>query len=104
MAIQVFQDDELGFSNWIATNQEGFVVNTRRVLDPSYLVLHAANCASMQSYRGMDKNPGGFTERGYQKICAATADELLTYLSVETGNKYPITKYCSRCNASSIEE
>jgi hypothetical protein len=103
MTIYVFLDDEAGYSTWISNNADGFVVNTRRELDPNYLVLHAANCTSMQTYRGMDQNPGGFTERGYQKICAETADELLNYFAAETGNKSSITKYCSLCSASTIK-
>ena len=102
MAIHVFQDDEAGYADWISRNADGFVVNTRRVLAPSYIVLHTARCGSMQTYRGMDQNPGGFTERGYQKICAADVDELLNHLVAETGNRHPITKYCSRCSASRI--
>lgn len=102
MAIHIFQDDEAGFLTWISRNADGSVVNTRRVLDPNYLVLHTAGCGSMQTYRGMDQNPGGFTELSYQKICAANIDELLAHLVSEIGNKNPITKYCSRCNASLI--
>lgn len=102
MAVQVFQDDEAGFSDWISRNTDGFVVNTKRVLDPSYLVPHTATCGSMQTYRRMDEKPGGFTERSYQKICTVTVVELLNYLAAETGNKSPITKCCSRCGASLI--
>ena len=100
MAVIVFRDDERGFVNWISGNSGGFVVNTRTELDTDYVVLHSANCGSMRNYRGMDQNPGGFTERGYQKICAASFDEILSHLVAETGNENPITKYCSLCGAA----
>ena len=99
MTVCVYQNDESEYIDWITKNPDGFVVNTRQALDPDYLVLHRASCPTMHTYRGMDDNPGGFTERGYQKICATSAGDLERFLISATGNRRPFTKHCTRCNA-----
>ena len=97
LPVFIFQDDESGYFDWIAKNPDGYVVNTRRVLDPDYLVLHRASCLTVQTHRNIENNPGGFTERGYQKLCAPSVDDLNSYLVDTTGNQKPFTKRCSRC-------
>jgi len=98
MTIRIFQDNDAGYLLWTKANPNGFVVNTRRRSDPEYLVLHRASCPTVLVHRGMDQNPGGFTERGYQKICGKTVQELRAHLSLETGRSSPFTKRCTRCN------
>ena len=103
MAVQVFQYDESGYIDWITNNPDGYVINTRQVLDPDYLVLHRASCLTMHTYRGMEHNTGGFTERGYQKICAASIGELKRFLIGVTGKRRPFTKHCTRCDVAHPE-
>ena len=98
MAALVFRDDEAGYLSWSRKNPDGIVVNTRKVLDPKYLVLHRSSCHTVLRHRNMAHNPGGFTERAYQKICAQSVDELHGYLLGATGGQKTFTKLCSRCN------
>ena len=60
MAVLVFNNDESGYLSWATRNPGGFVVNTRNVLDPQYLVLHRASCTAVLHHRNMERNPGGF--------------------------------------------
>lgn len=97
MSVHIFLDNELGYLSWVAANPSGYVVNTRRNLDPDYLVLHRAHCASIRHHRSMAANPGGFTERTYSKLCSESMSALQTYLSDVTGKRDPFSNCCSRC-------
>ena len=98
MAARIFRDDERGYLSGAKKNSSGLVVNTRKVLDPDYLVLHRASCATVLRHRNMAVSPGGFTERAYQKICALSVDELHQYLLGAIGRQKTFTKLCTRCN------
>jgi hypothetical protein len=76
---------------------DGYVVNLRRRFDPDYVVLHRASCALIHRYRGMSKNPGGFTERAFRKLCGPSLPEIVDHLRTEFARRDPITKACSRC-------
>lgn len=64
-----FQKDEAGYLKWVKKNPSGFVLNTKASLSPDYMVLHRASCKLVTGYLGK-ATAGGFTERGYRKICA----------------------------------
>lgn len=98
MAVQVFDGDDTAYLDWISKHRFGFVVNGHRALDSGYLVLHRVSCATISGYPGMDKNPGGFTERAYVKYCAEAREELASFLGGLTGNKQPFSKECGLCN------
>jgi hypothetical protein len=100
MGVIVFSDNEAAYLRWVAKHPNGFVVNTRRELDPDYLVLHRATCATVNKHRGMDENPGGFTERNFQKICCDSLPDLVNYLRGTTGLSDPFSKECSKCTPS----
>ena len=68
MTVNLFENDEAGYLEWISEHPDGYVVNVRRWLDPDYLVLHRATCFSISRHRNMDEDPGGFTERSFEKI------------------------------------
>ena len=92
-----FSNDDEGYLRWIGRHPQGYVVNIREIFDKNYVVLHRANCHTVNSYRGMDKNPDGFTARGYRNICALELKDLERYLVTYTSRKPPFSKRCSRC-------
>lgn len=98
MRILEFRNDDKGYLEWVKNNPHGFVVNSRERFDPTYVVLHRASCPSVTKYRGMDVSPGGFTERGYVKICAASYQDLSAYLGEITMSRNPFSKFCQRCS------
>src|SRR5688572_10877088 len=65
----MFDSDDRHYLLWAERHPDGYVVNLRRQRDASYVVLHRATCRSVHRYAGIDANPGGFTERGYRKLC-----------------------------------
>ena len=97
MPVIEFADDDSAYLQWVASHTEGFVVNCRKTFDPTYLVLHRATCPTLRTYRGIDDNPGGFTERGYIKLYAESVAELEKYLMTLTGSTDPFSKRCSCC-------
>lgn len=100
MDVYVLSDDEQGYLKWLPSHPDGYVVNTRRELDPSYLILHRAQGRSIRRHRNIDANPGGLTERAYSKICANSLGQLKEHLRKKTGKSEPFSKRCARCNGS----
>ncbi len=98
MAVVLFESDDPAYLRWIADNSDGYVVNMRKRQDDDYLVLHRASCFSIIRYPNMDKNPGGFTERDYRKLCGASIADLQVYLSKVTNKRHPFSKRCSLCH------
>ncbi|MFG0319183.1 MAG: hypothetical protein ACF8XB_18055 [Planctomycetota bacterium JB042] len=66
----VYRDDDAAYLDWIARNQDGFVLNMQRSPRANYLVLHRATCRTIQEHTAMAR-PGGFTERDYIKVCGS---------------------------------
>jgi hypothetical protein len=97
MAAVCFKDDDNSYLRWVSEHPDEYVVNMRRRLDPRYLVLHRADCKSITRYPFMKANPGGFTERGYLKLCGASISELKHSLKQITRRQDPFSKACSQC-------
>lgn len=78
---------DVEYKRWLELNRHGFVINVngRRV------VLHRATCIHIDRHN----NPGAFTERASQKVCAGTKHELRTWLR-ENGHN-PIPEKCGSC-------
>ncbi len=93
-----FEDDETGYLDWLQRYPTGLVLNTRRDIDPAYMVLNGASCATISRHRGMHANPGGFTERGYIKVCADGIGELRRWVRSNGRADGTFSKECSLCN------
>jgi len=63
------------YMDWLDRNPEGFVINSHRDPDPTYIVLHRATCHSISQYT-RSSSEGAFTERSYIKTCSPSIDEL----------------------------
>ncbi len=96
-AVVWFIDDDRGYLSWLDQHPDGFVVNLRRRIDPGYVVLHRASCRKVQSYPKMGTNPGGFTERGYIKLCADNPHLLEQSLKKRWGTAISFSKRCMLC-------
>jgi hypothetical protein len=92
-----FSDDDEAYLSWAAANPRGYVINLRRRFDPTYVVLHRANCPSILRYPRMETRPGGFTARDYTKLCGNSETELRSALRTMTGRETPFSKRCARC-------
>jgi hypothetical protein len=47
--VQVFKDDDEGYVRWLGSDQQGFVVNIQRSLNPSDARLHRADCRAISA-------------------------------------------------------
>ena len=92
----VFDRDDQLYQDWAEDHPNGFVVNTRRGIDPSYLILHRSNCRFIRQHNRIAK-PGGFTERNYIKACAEDIDSLSRWAEQHGGPSGGFTKRCSFC-------
>jgi hypothetical protein len=93
--IQFQNDDE--YRRWLDENPSGFVVNTTRPPSPDYMVLHAASCGYLRE-PSHETEPGGFTERGYTKVCAPDIESLRSWVEVNGRQNRSFSNECSRCH------
>ncbi len=84
-----FIDDDEGYLDWLAKNQDGYVINTYRNPKPDYVRLHAASCRLIN---GTPANGVGWTTT-YIKLCGSR-DELESWAARDLGAS---TWCCSRC-------
>ena len=87
---------------WLGEHRSGFVVNIERSRTPRNRVLHGASCGTISEVRlsrgGLPK-PGGFTERGYIKICAETVSDARDGLKKHLNDDHvDFSKCCQKCN------
>jgi hypothetical protein len=93
MTVIVYSKQEREYQAWVRRNPSGYVINTRRGIDPEYMVLHRSTCPSIRDYAANTARDA-FTGRGYVKACGESLTETTTWaLRVGRG----ITKRCSRC-------
>jgi hypothetical protein len=71
--MRIFEDDDAGYLAWVERSQHGFVVNTTRKPDPTYLYLHRANCGTI---RGKPARGERWTTGLFIKVCAETCAAL----------------------------
>lgn len=95
--LTIFDGNDDVYQEWLATNPRGYIINARRNLSPSYMVLHRAWCKSIRNY-SVVTHKGGFTERAYIKICAPRIDDLRNWLRRHGRPDSTFSNECSRCN------
>ena len=94
--IQVFDNNDQDYLEWLEKYAEGFVLNTRRRGDPEYIVLHRTTCPSIYKYSKIAR-PGSFTEMTYIKVCSDSLSELSTWAKNHGRNDGSFSKKCSKC-------
>jgi hypothetical protein len=88
--IELFDNDEIGYLNWVRSNPRGFVANVDRAgRVPQYPMVHAATHGSMSSAK-----IGNFTTGDYLKFCSTDLDALEQYSKTKFGRS--LTR-CSIC-------
>lgn len=92
MTSQKFEKQEAAYRDWLRVHSQGFVLNTRAKLSPSYMVLHRASCRHVTTYSG-SATEGGFTERKYRKVCSENVAPIKAWV---LGNGGTISS-CSHC-------
>jgi len=65
-ALQVFEDDDVGYLDWISAHPDGFVVSANRPPTAGYVVLHRAICRTVAG----DPTNGRAWTADYLKACS----------------------------------
>jgi hypothetical protein len=85
-----FVDDDRGYLTWIARNPSGWVVNSNRNPNPSYVVLHRASCGFMSG----SPTRGRRWTKDYSKTCG-TQEELRHWAQRQLGCQPTMCSHCS---------
>ncbi|NPT61650.1 hypothetical protein [Paraburkholderia elongata] len=107
MTAETFLEDERDYLAWLAANPHGFVLNRfRKENSASYMVLHRATCRLISQLSG-NARVGGFTERGYIKICASDVETLAGYARQHASQHGKpggsFSKVCAFCDPTGVE-
>ena len=94
--IRVFDGNDLLYQEWLRTHSDGYVVNSRRTITPSYLVLHKAHCPFISNYSSVARD-GAFTERGYIKVCSDDVSSLRAWAKEHGRIDGSFSKQCGYC-------
>ena len=92
--ITEFKDSDAAYLEWVFENPKGLVINCRRKISPEYMILHSSRCPLIVNYKSRDTT-GGFTERGYIKVCSNHCDDLRKWVSTYGATNF--SKTCSVC-------
>lgn len=93
--ITVFKTQDGEYLKWIHGHKDGLVLNTKRIVDSRYMVLHRGDCTTItpnKAYR-----PGQFAERDYIKVCADSVSELEGWVSRHGRADGTFSLECRRC-------
>jgi hypothetical protein len=88
--IEIFQDNDQGYLKWLEDNPKGYVLNCDRVPVASYLILHQANCSTIN---GMPTADSSWT-RDYIKVCSRSRLALISWANSKTKGT---TQFCEHC-------
>lgn len=92
----IFDASDDLYRQWLAHNPNGYVINTRRTMPASYMVLHRAGCAKIRDYNLMARQ-GGFTERHYIEICSPNVADLREWVRQHGRLDGSFSRECSIC-------
>ncbi len=88
--MRTFIDDDAGYLGWISEHPVGYVLNLERSLNPTYLMLHRAECHTI---RGVP--PGGeHWTIDPIKGCSMVRTELERWAEAEVGGAPAECKFC----------
>jgi hypothetical protein len=89
--MQVFDQDDDGYVDWLESNPHGFVLNSYRRPKASYLILHQVECKSVSR---IAEPPVRWTTSDFIKVCAANVAEIEAWCRKEAGSS-PLA--CGKC-------
>ena len=86
--IQTFQDDDVGYREWLWSHLSGYVVNAQRGSNPGEPVLHKAVCDTITP------TPDREWTKDYIKICSDQRDDLEGWAEQSVGGEVTLCKDC----------
>jgi hypothetical protein len=94
-AVEFVGNDD-AYLRWLDEHPGGYVINTHKSINPNYMVRHRAACGMIKSTQGIP--PGGYTERGYIKICSPVIDGLQSWVRQHGRQDGSFSSSCKACS------
>jgi hypothetical protein len=92
-AVEIFENDDAGYLEWIDRHSSGYVVNGPRPLGSGYLMLHEATCVHI-SVPASNYTDGSWTGHEFGKLCANRRADALAWLQSELDR---VPERCASC-------
>ena len=89
--VQLFVDKDQDYLRWLTSHHDGFVVNTYRTPDPSYLILHRSACWTIS---GTPARGNRWTTGDFAKACSDDRTDLERWARDRVGGAL---KPCQKC-------
>lgn len=90
MSVEFFRDDDRGYADWLTANDDGYVLNIQRSMNPSDARIHKADCRTITG-----TPPRGRTWTGpYVKACSPSLTELDTWALPHGGSQITRCRIC----------
>jgi hypothetical protein len=86
--IALFRDDDEGFFGWLGSTPDGFFINTERMPNPNYLVLHRPQCPH---FKGGDSL---HWTKDYIKLCGTDRESLERWSTETVGGDITLCGSC----------
>ena len=77
--MQSFLDDESGYLRWLESSPNGFLINSNRNVNSTYLMLHRATCRTISGTPSRGKD----WTKNYVKVCSNDLEELAAWAKDE---------------------
>lgn len=80
--MEIFEDDDDGYRDWIQSHQDGYVLNAERdTLDTYHMRLHRADCHTL-----VPTHERRWTCQ-YIKVCSTDVDEIIDWVCRKYGEE-----------------
>lgn len=89
--MRTFEDDDVGYTEWLARHPDGWVVNARRSPSGAYLKLHRSACATISE---LQSGYSRWTTGEYIKVCGDDLSELERWARAELGCELQTGCHC----------
>ena len=96
MTVEVFNNGDTPFSEWMNNNLDGFVINTERRAASRLAFLHRSNCMHIAGL-AEGHRPDAFTRYDYIKVCSNDEMELLVWIFEHRSNAEGFSNLCKTC-------
>lgn len=96
LPVEVFDERDEPFLDWMETHPDGLVLNTKRSHQSTYAVFHRAGCSHIQSIADSWQD-NAFTGRDFIKVCSQESEPLKQWLRGNRPNAVDAAQRCQDC-------
>jgi len=93
----IFDDGDGRYRNWMQTNSTGFVLNTGRGQNSSYVMFHRSLCHHITTHENSFPSDA-FTKHDFIKVCSTSLHPLETWQKENRPKATLPLRYCKTCD------